>query len=49
MSVLTFEHMGLSQLLHDRMRPKFRASEKNRNLFYECSHEKKARSKARTF
>ncbi len=39
----------LSQLLHDRMRPKCRASEEVRNLFYECSHEKDARTKALTF
>ena len=33
-------HRGLSELLHDRMRPKCRASEEIRRLFYECSHEK---------
>ena len=38
----------LSQLLHDRMRPEC-ASEEVRNLFYECSHEKDARTKALTF
>ncbi len=31
---------GLSQLLHDRMRPKSRASEEIRKMFYKCSHEK---------
>ncbi len=49
-SVDIFDYLrGLSQLLHDRVRPKCRASEEIRNLFYECSHEKNARTKARTF
>ncbi len=38
----------LSRLLHDRMRKNCRASEEIRNLFYKCSHEKRARTKAYT-